>query len=456
MFDRYKKVHFVGIGGINMSALAKWFLHKGVEVSGSDMTETQITKTVSEAGATVVIGHDENNVTEDTELVIYSSAVPESNVERMQATGLGIKVISNFELLGEISKDFATIVVTGTNGKSTTTAMLGLILEAAGYDPTVLVGTLVPSFKDGNLRLGKGNFLVVEGCEYKANMMHLEPQMIVLTNIEEDHLDFYKDLNHIKDTFQNFVNKTQGGGITIWNADDKNSQTLKYPRGISQALNSDADYMGSNRATSAGAQSITVNRKEGTNNELGKMTLQIPGEFNLSNALAATAAAMELGVPFSTCQHTLQNFTGVWRRFERLGEWKGAELISDYGHHPTGVRETLEGVREFFPGQRIVMCFQPHHHDRTEKLFDEFVKELKNTDQLIVTEIYDVAGRNEGHTISSQKLVDAIDSPNAQFAQDFEVAQKQLESIVKAGDVVLIMGAGDIDNLARKLMTKNV
>ncbi|MDG1949196.1 MAG: UDP-N-acetylmuramate--L-alanine ligase, partial [bacterium] len=374
--------------------------------------------------------------------------------ERAWAVANNVRCISNFELLGEISKDFSTIVVTGTNGKSTTTAMLGVILEAAGYDPTVLVGTLVPGFKQGNLRIGKGRFFVVEGCEYKANMLNLEPEMIVLTNIEEDHLDFYRDLDHIKETFQTFVDKLQGKGLTIWNNDDENARTLSYPKGVSTGIETEGEYHGHDRSASAGQQAMQVNRKEGTRVELGELALQVPGAFNLSNALQATAAAMEIGVPFETCARALAEFTGVWRRFERLGQWNGAELISDYGHHPTGIKETIEGAKEFFPGKRIVLCYQPHQHDRTRKLFDRFVETLPLADELIVTEIYDVAGRNEKHSISSRQLVTTINGngKNAQFAPDFATAKQQLTDLVKDGDVLIIMGAGDIDQLARELV----
>jgi UDP-N-acetylmuramate--alanine ligase len=316
------------------------------------------------------------------------------------------------------------------------------------------VGTLVPGFKDGNLRIGKGRFFVVEGCEYKANMLHMDPEMVVLTNIEEDHLDFYRDLDHIKETFQQFIDKLQGKGLAIWNHDNENARSLNYPKGVSTGIETEAEYHGHDRSAGEGQQTMHVNREEGGRVELGELTLQVPGTFNLSNALQATAAAMELGVPFETCRRALADFTGVWRRFERLGTWNGADVISDYGHHPTGIKETIEGAKEFFPGRRVVLCYQPHQHDRTRKLFDGFVDTLPLADELIVVEIYDVAGRNEDHNISSSELVNAINQNgnNAQFAPDFETAKQQLTDLVQEGDVLIIMGAGDIDNLARDLV----
>lgn len=431
-----------------MSALAKWFLFEGVKVSGSDVHESVITHDLQQRGAKIFSGHATNQVTDDVDLLVYSPAVPESNSERQVAREKGIRERSNFEFLGEVSREFSTIVVSGTNGKSTTTAMLGLILEAAGYDPTVLVGSLIPSFKDGNLRIGKGRFFVVEGCEYRANMIHLDPEMIVLTNIEEDHLDYYCDIDHIQATFQMFVDKLKSKGLVVLNADDPVSMKLEVNGSVHYGTNkTNTTYTLLHRITKAGEQVVTTNH--------GELRLQIPGAFNVMNAMAATAAAMELGVPFEICRRVLADFSGIWRRFERVGVFKGAEVISDYGHHPTAVSQTIEAAREFFPGRRIVLCFQPHQHDRTKKLFNEFVNVLPLADVTVVTEIYDVAGRNNEHEIGSQDLVDAINKSyrsNVTYAHDLTTAESQLREIAQPNDVLLIMGAGDIDDLARRLV----
>ncbi len=483
MFINYRHVHFVGIGGIGMSALAKWFLHEGIAVSGSDVNVGSITEDLVHRGARVFHGHASQNVDEDVDLLIYTPAVHTDNVERVAAQERGVREASNFEFLGELSKSFSTIVVSGTNGKSTTTAMLGLILEAAGYDPTVIVGSLVPAFPDGNLRVGKGRFFVVEGCEYRANMLHLEPEMIVLTNIEEDHLDYYRDLAHIQATFQQFVDKLHGQGMVIFNADDVGTQALRIVRGVGYGVatlpplpdlspealakvegglggvgvhTNESTYLIHDRKAQPGAQHADIFRKEVHEVLLGRLNLNIPGSFNMMNALAAASSAMELGVPFETCARALASFRGLWRRFERVGVWKGADVISDYGHHPSGIKQTIEAAREFFPGRRIVLCYQPHQHDRTKKLFEGFVVTLPLADLLILTEIYDVAGRNEDHDVSSQDLVDAIKKNNlvkdVRFAADQQAAENLLREVVKPADVLIIMGAGDIDELARKLV----
>lgn len=456
--------HFVGIGGIGMSALAKFLLSKEKRVTGSDVHDSEMVQDLNKKGIQVNIGHDTSHILDGVEVVIYSSAIPSTNPERITARERGIPEVSYAQFLGEVSKTFSTIVVTGTHGKSTTTALLGLMLEAAGYDPTVLVGSFVPAFPDKNLRLGKGRFFVVEGCEYQANMLNLHPEMIVLTNIEEDHLDYYRDINHIRDTFQIFADKLIGKGMMVMNADDAESMKLKVERPITYGMQTpllnkggagggrtEADYAALDRITSKGEQTFNVHRDE----LLGRLKLIIPGTHNVLNALAATSAAMELGVPFETCARVLETFPGIWRRFERVGTWREADVISDYGHHPTAVEKTVSAAREFFPGRRIVLCFQPHQHSRTKALFSGFVDVLQLADETIVAEIYDVAGRNEEHEMSSRLIVEKIkkENPSAHvmFSQNFDAVKSALEQVVRSGDVLIVMGAGDIDCVAREI-----
>ncbi|OGL66397.1 UDP-N-acetylmuramate--L-alanine ligase [Candidatus Uhrbacteria bacterium RIFCSPHIGHO2_01_FULL_63_20] len=448
MFEGLKRAHFVGIGGIGMSAAAKFLAARGVAVTGSDMKTSAIADALAARGVSVSIGQSALNVPEDAGLIVYSSAVPETNPERVRAKELGVPERSYPEFLGEISKAKRTIVVTGTNGKSTTTAMLGLILEAAGMDPTVIVGSLVPGFPDGNLRVGKGEWFVVEGCEYRANVLNLDPEAIVFTNIEEDHLDYFKDIDHIRQVFQSFADKAKGKGPVAWNADDPQSSTLTLDKGVSYAMEASADINGGNRRVENGKQMIDVVRR---GSSLGRLVLSVPGKFNAMNALAASAMAMELGVSFDVCAKTLAAFTGIWRRFERVGTFQGAEVISDYGHHPTAIRGTIEAAREFFPGRRVVLCFQPHQHSRTLELKDEFIAALKDADVAVVPEIYGVTGRTEEEAklISSQDLVDGV--KGSVYAKDLGEAQTILSGVVRDGDVLIIQGAGDVDELARTL-----
>lgn len=442
MIEGIQIVHFVGIGGIGVSAAAKWCLAKGKVVSGSDCAASAITDDLERLGAIVSIGHAAANVPAGVQLVVYSPAIVETNVERARGSELGARELSYPQFLGEMSKNYSTIAVSGTNGKSTTTAMLALMLEAAGYDPTVIVGSLVPSFPLGNLRVGNGRFFVVEACEYRANMLEIHPEMIVLTNIEADHLDFYRDVDHIRETFQAFVDKLKGKGLTVWNEDDAQSNRLIVDRGVTYGFDGSSDYVGLSRATADGIQTVETNQ--------GILKLKIPGAYNAMNALAATSAAMELGVPFETCARVLSTFTGIWRRFERVGQFNGAEIVSDYGHHPTAIKATVEAAREFFPGRRIVLCFQPHQHSRTHELFDEFVESIATADEIVIAEIYGVAGRTEGKAVSSRDLVAKIEG--ARYASSPEDAERMLRDIVRDGDIVIVQGAGDIDAVARKLV----
>jgi UDP-N-acetylmuramate--alanine ligase len=436
MINELKKVHLIGAGGIGLSAVGKLLLHQGKQVSGSDVARSEIVDDLESAGATVKIGHDVVNLAEDTGLVIYSSAVPEDNPEREAAQKQGIKQLSYFEFLGELSKQCTTIVVSGTHGKSTTTAMLGLVLEAAGLDPTVVVGTKVPGWELGNLRVGKSKYFVVEGCEYMAHMLELHPEIVALTNIEEDHLDYYRDLEHIREAFQSLVDKVPKNGFVVRNADDLETMKLKIK-----------------------AEDITYSLKDKPAN----LKLQVPGDFNVSNALAAISVATKLGVEFSVIEKTLNDFLGVWRRFERVGQFEGAEIVSDYAHHPTAIKKTITAAKEFFPDQRVVVCFQPHQHARTRELFDDFLDAFDGVDELIVSEIYDVAGRAEGaEDISGHDLVYAIEefdqlqgvSREVIFAEDLNKAEQELRERVKSDDVVIVMGAGDIDQVARLLVEK--
>jgi len=428
MLDKLKKVHLIGAGGIGVSAAGKLLLNRGVKVTGSDASDSDILCELEAAGAEVVVGSNPDWA-KTADLVIYSSAVPEDDPEREAAQ----KQLSYFEFLGQVSKNYKTIVVSGTHGKSTTTAMLGLVLEAAGLDPTVIVGTKVPSWELGNVRIGKSDLLLLEGCEYKSHILHLDPNVVALTNIEEDHLDYFKDLDHIRDTFQEFVNKVPKSGIVVRNADDPETMKLKIR-----------------------AEDVQFSMKD----QPTELQLQIPGDFNVSNALAAMSVAEQLGVDSETIISGLNAFPGVWRRFERVGQFQDSEVISDYAHHPTAVSKTLQAAKEFFPDKRLVVCFQPHQHVRVRELFDDFVESFDQADLLIMTEIFSAIGRKEeDKDISSRDLVNTIQefdqsqgvSREVVYAANPAEAEQMLRERVRSGDVVLVMGAGDIDKVARNL-----
>lgn len=453
MLQTAKKPHFIGIGGIGISAMVKFLARRGATITGSDLAESSVTKDLVFDGQQVFIGHAAENVPNDCDLIIYSPAVPSDNPERVVARERGIPEISYPEALGELSKEFRTIAVAGTNGKSTTAAMLGLILEEAGFDPTVIVGTKVPSFKHGNLRIGKtGSWFVVEACEYREHFLNLYSEFAVITNIEEDHLDYFRDLDHIRATFQKFVDRVPEIGQVVFNADDVTCQSLIYKNSVSFGENN-GEYRAINRISGLGQQIFELWLD---NNNLGNIVLQVPGKFNVMNATAAAVTALVIGAPFGAVQAGLEKFFGVWRRFERVGTFQGAEVISDYGHHPTSIRGTLEAAREFFPDRRLVLCFQPHQHERTKSLFNDFVKVLAGADVLILPEIFKAAGRTEETNISSRDLAAAIKegfpTKEVVFASDLSAAEQLLNTVVQENDILIIQGAGDIDNLARKIV----
>lgn len=466
ILDTTKRVHVIGAGGIGVSAVARLLRHEGKEVTGSDVARNETVAELIDAGIPVAVGHAEENLPDGADLVVYSGAVPASNPERAAATRRGVRQLSYFEFLGEFSKERWTIAVSGTNGKSTTTAMLGLMLERGGLDPTVIVGSKVRTFPGKNLRLGKSAYFVVEGCEHEANILKLRPKMIVLTNIEEDHLDFYRDLAHISATFKEYVHLLPSDGKLVLNADDHVSFSELAPAVpfTTYAMEHPAEYMALDAAAGDGRQTFRIQRRRGGKAEpLGDFELGVPGRFNVMNALAAATAAIELGCPVQAVADTLREFTGIWRRFERVGERRGAVIVSDYGHHPTAVRGTLEAARSFFPERRIVLVFQPHQHNRTKKLFDEFVASFDGADVVVLPEIYDVAGREsaEDAKVSSRDLVEATGRRDAgrgvarevRYGGTLDETLRFLEAAVAPNDLVLLVGAGDVYTLAGKLKT---
>lgn len=453
--DRLKRVHCVGIGGIGVSAAAKFLRSRGVEVTGSDAVRSVVTEEAEQAGVRIAEPSAEN-VTPELDLIIYTSAAPEMHPEREAARVVGIPEMSYFEFLGLVSRRMKTVAVCGTNGKSTTTAMLALMLERAGLDPTVIVGSRVPSFPQGNFRPGRSDLLVVEACEYRAQFLHLRPSMAVATKIVEDHLDYYRDLAHIQETFQAFAGLLPKDGTLIWNADDEPSRAAFAPLGIVQerfGLSAEAEARILNPRVREGMQAFDLAFGEETWKGL---ELPVPGAFNVQNAAAAAAAARKLGAQESAVRAALAEFRGIWRRFERVGTRRGAPVVSDYGHTPDAVEATLAAAREWHPGRRIVLVFQPHHHDRTRKLFDGFVAALAGADELILTEIYGVKGRTDEHEeISSRDLLDALaarrpDLP-ARYAEDAREAARLVTEADTKDAMILVMGAGDIDAAAREL-----
>jgi len=429
-----------------MSALAQLLLSDGKHLSGSDLSSSEVTASLQRKGIHVELDQSGAAVPDRCDLLIYSDALPESHPERVVAQQRGITTLSYFEAVGQYMLDFEyAIAISGTHGKSTTTAMIANILIQAGLDPTVIVGSIVKEF-GSNARAGGKKYIVVEACEHKAHMLNLHPQCIVLTNIEADHLDHYRDLDHIVATFQKYINLLPTDGLLIKNSDDSESQDLNSDSPVvTYGLVEPSDLMATDIHVSKLGQTFVA---DGTT-----FTIKKPGKFNVYNALAAISAARHLGVGDTDIDKALKSFQGIWRRFEVMGQYRGATVISDYAHHPTAIQSTVRAAKEFYPDHRVVVVFQPHQRSRTAKLFDEFVKSFHEADFSIIQEIYDVAGREEGESISSTQLVSAIETAGryAIFSEDVAATRQEIDETIEPGDVLLIMGAGDIYKLAEEL-----
>src|SRR6056297_1819642 len=451
-YKKAKKIYISGIGGIGVSDMARFFIEQGAQVSGSDKTQSDICSDLQKAGVTVYYQQDKENVKDDIDLFIYSAAVPENNAERQKAKELGIEQKSYPEVLAEISVDYRTIAVSGTNGKSSTTAMLASALIEGEKDPTVILGSQYEKL-DKNFRAGRSDLFLLEACEYRAHMLLLNPQTIIITNLEEEHLDFYRDINHIIQTFQQYIQKLKPNDFLIINNDDINLRELRLPncRVVRFGLIEGADVRAENIRKLPGKQIFKVIYY---GQDLGDFELNVPGDYNIYNALGAMACALEKGVSIGQIKKALSSFSGLWRRFEIIKN-KEYTVVSDNAHHPTAVEQTIKATKEFMPGRRVVAVFQPHQKDRTQKLFKRFMDALEQAEVIILPEIYDVVGREEGLEISSKDLLREIKKqyPNKEvyFAPDLSQTVDKVNQIKKDEDIILIMGAGDVYKIAEKI-----
>ncbi|MBI3952468.1 MAG: UDP-N-acetylmuramate--L-alanine ligase [Candidatus Doudnabacteria bacterium] len=456
---KINRVHFVGIGGIGVSALGRLFLAMGKKVTGSDLRASKITQDLERLGAVIFIGHSQANIRKP-ELVVYSEDVAKGQgiIEVEIAKQQNIQTLTYAQTLGLLMEGKFGVAVSGTNGKSTTTAMLGLILDAAGFDPTVVIGTKLSSQNENdgfqaNARLGDSKIFVAEADEYFRHMLNLHPSMIILTNVAEDHLDYYRDLAEIKEAFTQFVKSLPDGGVLIYNADDEHAVQIGRAFGghkFTFGIHHYADLQAMNMKVSLGKQSFDLHYKD---HLIGKFELAVPGKFNVSNALGAVLAAIRLGADVSVIEQVLKEFAGTWRRFEILGKTGKATIVTDYGHHPAAITATLSAAKEFYPQKKILLVFQPHHRNRTQKLFGDFVEALRNADDVIIPEIFDVAGREHGEDISSANLVSELTKlgVRARFAPNLAETENMARQEADNFDMIIFMGAGDIDQLARKI-----
>ncbi len=422
---KIKKANFVGIGGIGVSAIARMMIEEGKKVSGSDVSFSAITEELQKLGAKVFLGHNAKNVPNDVELLVYTPAVNEKNPELKKAKKLKIICLSYPEILGFISKDKFTIAVAGTHGKTTTTAMIGKILTEAKLEPSIIVGSLLKESKS-NFVAGRGKYFVVEACEYKKSFLNLNPKIIVITNIDNDHLDYYGSLENIKKAFGEFARKLDEDGFLVC---DPNNNNLR-------------DAVKRTKAKIIDYTKIAAN-----------FNLKIPGEHNIRNAKASMAVARILDIDDEKSLSFLNKFSGTWRRFEYKGKTaKNSLVYDDYGHHPTEIKATLSGARELYPKNKIIVVFQPHLYSRTKNHLAEFGKSFKDADIVVVSPIYAAREKNDP-SINSEMLVEEIKKNNKQsfFFKDFSEIENYIKTHSDESSIIITVGAGDIHKVSSDL-----
>ena len=445
MFSSIKKLHFVGIGGIGMSGIAELLIDQGFTITGSDRAASENTERLASLGARVYIGHAAGNVERDVDVLVYSSAVPPDNPELGEAHRRNIPVIRRAEMLAEVMRLKYGIGIAGTHGKTTTTTMTGLVLMEGGVDPTVIVGGRVNLLAKSNARLGKGDFIVVEADEYDRSFLSLTPTIAVLTSLETDHLDCYRDLEDIKAAFIQFAAKVPFYGFVVLCLDEPALQDIMpkiRKKIITYGLNGQADMQAVDIVHKENITTYTLIRN---GNDLGEISLHVPGRHNVLNSLAAIAVGLELQVPFAVVKRGIEKFTGVFRRWELKGQVAGITVIDDYAHHPTEIKASLQGAKGGWR-RRVICVFQPHLYSRTRDFYEEFGRAFFNADVLVVTDVYP-AREEPIQGVTGELIVNAardFGHKQVHYVPDKTKVPAFLAAIVRSGDIVITMGAGDI------------
>ena len=455
--NNIKRVHCIGIGGIGLSAIADILIARGFEVTGSDMNQNETVERLMRDGAKISLGHRAKNV-EGADIVVYSAAIGADNPEMVRAGELGIPCVTRAQMLGHLMKDYETsIAVSGTHGKTTTTSMISLILQNAGKDPTICVGGNLGEI-DGNVRVGNSDYFITEACEYVDSFLELSPKIEIILNIDSDHLDYFKDINHIVSSFEVFAGLLPEDGLLFaYNANPFVRQVIKgRDNVITFGLDENSDYYAEDISfDSNGHPSFTAMHG---GEELCRVYLDVPGEHNLLNALAATACCHTLGIDPEMISKTLSEFKGTQRRFDIMGMTRdGMQIIDDYAHHPTEIKATLDAASNM-EYDRMWVIFQPHTYTRTIALFKEFGEAFSKADVVVLAEIYAAREKNI-HKISSKSLVSEIkkDFPekDVYFFSDFEDIASFVYNNAGPDDLVLTMGAGDVYKIGEMILEQD-
>ena len=453
--EKYNRIHLIGIGGISMSAIAERLKAWGYIVTGSDLYESEITKKLKKDGIDVVIGHDVN-IAKSADLIIYNAAIPDTDPELLVAKENNIDVIGRGKFVGFLTKKYKeAICVSGTHGKTTTTSMLSICFLNANMDPSIEVGAILDKI-DGNYRVGKSEYFILESCEYKANFLNFFPNSAIILNIDNDHLDYYKTFDNIIKTFNEFVQKVDSKGVVVVNGDDSNCLKLKenvVSKFITYGIeNTDANFVAKNiEFNEEGFAKFDVYKDR---EFLLDVQLSVPGKHNILNSLAVIAISNYYGIDNETIKLSMLEFKGASRRMEYKGTVNNAKIFDDYGHHPTEVIATVKGIKNK-KFNRSWVVFQPHTYSRTKAHLKEFAEALLEFDNIIITDIYAAREKNT-FDISSKDLVEEIIKlgKDAKYISDFSEIVEILKKNVKENDLVLTLGAGTVTEIGPMLVNK--
>ncbi len=450
MFKKIRRIHFVGIGGIGMSGIAEVLHNLGYVVSGSDSRESETTRRLAALGVRVAIGHRPENVGE-ADVVVRSSAVAPENAELAAARQHLVPVIQRAEMLAELMRMKYGVAVAGTHGKTTTTSMVATVLARGGLDPTMVIGGRLNAL-GSNAKLGRGDFLVAEADESDGSFLKLSPTIAVVTTIDAEHLDYYRDLHHIRETFLEFINKVPFYGLAVLCLDQENIQGLLprvEKRFVTYGLRTQADLLAQDVTLAGMSSEFQVIWKR---TPLGRLRLNVPGLHNVYNAMAATAVGLDLELDFSTIREGLLEFTGVDRRFQVRGEAGGVLVVDDYAHHPVEIQATLNAAKAGF-NRNLIAVFQPHRYTRTQALLQEFFTAFYQADRLFVTEIYP-AGEPPIPGVSGRQIAEGVAGHghrNVTYLPAKEELADAVLGVVRPGDMVITLGAGDIWRVAEEV-----
>ena len=452
-FQKPIHIHFIGIGGISMSGLAEILLEEGFTVSGSDSKESPLTQKLEQLGATIFYGQKASNIIDGIDCVVYTAAIHRENAELIEAVAKKIPMLTRAELLGQLMKNYKTpIAVSGTHGKTTTTSMLSHILLAGEKDPTISVGGILQAI-GGNIRVGHSETFITEACEYTNSFLNFFPKIGIILNIEEDHLDFFKDLEDIRHSFHQFAALIPTDGTLIINNDIKNYEEICEGldcRIVTCGSSLSSDYSSENvRFDEKGLASFDLIKRGET---VCRIQLSVPGYHNVSNALTCIAAAELLEIPMETIKQGLLAFTGTDRRFEYKGMMNGVTIIDDYAHHPTEILATLKAAKNY-PHKELWCVFQPHTYTRTKAFFHEFAEVLSHTDHLVLADIF-AARETNTLGVSSKDLAAEVArlGTDAHYFGSFEEIEMFLKGHCVSGDLLITMGAGDVVNIGEDLL----